>query len=119
MNKTKWWAMLLVLACTAFTSVAQALYKEGVNRGLSLDFMALITNYPIILGLLCYGIGAVLLLIALKNGELSVLYPIVALSYIWVSLLAAQFFGEPMNLYKWMGVASIILGVSFIGKGSS
>jgi multidrug transporter EmrE-like cation transporter len=118
MKKTKRWAALLVLVCTAFTSAAQVFYKAGVNRDLSLDFVALVTNYPIILGLIFYGVGAALLLIALKHGELSVLYPIVALSYIWVSLLASYFFAEPMNTYKWLGVFAIIAGVSLIGRGS-
>ncbi len=118
MKKTAWWAMALVLVVTIFTSAAQAFYKAGVDRGLSLDLHALITNYPLIVGIALYGVGAVLLLISLRHGELSVLYPIVSLSYIWVSLIAAHYFNEPMNIYKWLGVLAIIAGVSFIGKGS-
>lgn len=118
MAKTALWAAGLVLACTGFTSAAQIFYKFGVSK-LSFNFMSIITNWPIILGLALYGIGAVLLLIALRHGELSVLYPIIALSYVWVNLLAMHFFNEPINLFKWLGIAVIVLGVSFIGKGMS
>jgi uncharacterized membrane protein len=56
---------------------------------------------------------------ALKGGDLSVLYPFVALAYIWVSLLSVKFLGEKMNKFKWLGIALIIIGVSFIGIGSN
>ena len=36
----------------------------------------------------------------LKGGDLSILYPFVALTYIWVSLLSVKFLGEKMNLIK-------------------
>ncbi len=66
-----------------------------------------------------YGIGALVMIVALKRGELSVLYPIIALSYVWVALAAHYFIsGDSMNFIKWAGIGSIVLGVSFIGIGS-
>ena len=65
-----------------------------------------------------YGFGAVLLIIALRNGELSVIYPIIATSYIWVSLLSPRFFSTDfMNATKWGGIFVIIVGVTFVGIG--
>ena len=69
-------------------------------------------------GVALYGVGTVLFIPALRGGDLSVLYPFVSLNYIWVSLLSVRFLGEKMNRLKWLGVALIILGVSFIGIGS-
>ena len=107
----------MVLFCTLLTSGAQIFYKLGVKK-LSLNFLSLITNYYLIFGLILYFIGAVLLIIALKGGELSVLYPIVATSYIWVSFLSPRFFPtDSMNLMKWVGVFIIVTGVSFVGIG--
>ena len=63
-------------------------------------------------------IGTMLFIPALRGGDLSILYPFVSLSYIWVALLSVRFLGEKMNKYKWIGIALIILGVSFIGIGS-
>ena len=114
---TKRWAIGLVAVCTLFTSFAQVLYKFGADK-LSFNLISIITNWPIIAGLFLYGIGAVLLITALKGGDVSVLYPIVSTSYIWVSLFSMYFFGEIMNLYKWVGIITIFFGVIFVAKGS-
>ena|SRR3989338_6619762 len=114
---TKLWAFGLVLFCTLLTSAAQIFYKFGADK-LEINFISLITNYYLIAGLFLYGIGAVLLITALKGGELSVLYPVIATSYIWVSFLSSYFFSDTINFYRWMGIITIIIGISFIGLGS-
>ena len=64
------------------TAAGQLLFKFGLNR-LVLTPIEMIMNYPLILGFLFYGLGAVLLIIALKYGELSVLYPVISLSFVF------------------------------------
>lgn len=113
---TKLSAIILMVLCTGLTSFAQVFYKKSVST-LSLNFMSIITNYNLIIGLFLYGIGAVIMLYAFKHGEVTVLYPVIALSYIWVSLLAAYFFGEHMNILKWIGVLIIMGGIIVIGIG--
>ena len=66
-----------------------------------------------------YGLGALLLIIGLKGGELTVLYPIIATGYIWVCIYSVYFFGEIMSALKWLGVFSIIVGIAMIGYGSN
>ena len=63
-------------------------------------------------------IGALLMVFALKNGELSILYPFLALSYIWVSLLSTKFLPVPehMNVMKWIGVFIINSGTGVIRR---
>ena len=113
MTKTKIWAILLMVLCTAFTSSAQILFKFGANR-LSLNFISLITNWQIILGMIFYGIGAILVIIAMKGGEVSVLYPIVTSGYVWVSLASFYLWNENLNLIKWAGIGVIIMGIFII-----
>lgn len=108
-------AIGLIILCTAFTSVAQLLLKTG-SQTLAFDFFQLITNYYLLAGLASYGLGALLLIKSLKWGELTLLYPLVATSYIWVSLLSIFFLNETMNFYKWLGVAIILLGVVVIAS---
>ena len=114
---TKLWAMLLVLFTTLLTSSAQILYKLGIPS-LEFSIKGIFTDYYLISGLVLYGIGAILIIISFRGGEVSVLYPLIATSYIWVSLLSVRFLGEAMNFFKWLGVASIILGIALIGYGS-
>lgn len=110
-------AIIFVVFCTLFTSVGQILWKIGANK-LQLNLFSLITNYPLILGFVSYAIGTVLLLMALKVGELSVLYPFISLSFIWVSMLSIVFLGEIMTNVRWIAIILIIIGVSLIGVGS-
>ena len=116
--KTKLWAVGLMVLCTVLTSSAQIFYKLG-TKTLSFNLLSIITNYHIITGLILYGIGAVLLIIALKGGEVSVLYPIIATSYIWVSIFSPMFFpSDSMNILKWVGIFIIFIGVVVISIGS-
>ena len=115
--KTNPRSMLIVVFCTLITALAQILYKLGADR-LEFSILSVATNWQIIVGLAIYSVAAVLLVIALKDGELSVLYPIISLNYIWVSVLSSVFLNEAMSAVKWSGIAFIILGVSFIGVGS-
>lgn len=108
--KTKSWVIGLMFFCTLVTASAQISWKLGVVKSSILN---------IIIGFILYGIGAIILIICLKFGELSVVYPIVATSFIWVNIFSPTFFStDSMNIMKWLGVLAIIIGVGFIGRGS-
>lgn len=110
--------MALMVLCTIFTSLGQILWKLGVNKYTG-EILTLL-NLPFFLGFVAYGLGAVLMLIAFRRGELSVLYPIVATSYVWVSLLSPRLFPDDfMNAWKWAGVIIILISVSILGWASS
>ena len=47
-----------------------------------------ITSVPLFCGYFLYGLGAVLFTLALRDGELSVLYPVISLTYVWVAILS-------------------------------
>ena len=116
--KTKLWAMGMVLFCTLLTSTAQLFYKFGAEQ-LEFNLPSIITNLPLLMGILLYAIGGVLLIISFRGGEVSVLYPIIATSYIWVSFLSIYFLDESMNVFKWAGVFTIMSGIILIGYGSN
>ena len=81
------------------------------------DVVALVTNIPLVVGYTLYGINTLMLVMALREGELSMLYPIIALTYVWVTLLSYLLLGEPPNLYKNLGIATIVIGVAVLGRG--
>ena len=72
-----------------------------------------------IFGYILYALGAVIMIIALKYGDLSVIYPFLALSFVWVFLISIIFLGETILFVNWAGLFLIILGVSFIGRGAN
>jgi len=111
-------SILLVFGCTILGTVAQLLMKTGMDPNhYKPELMALITNVPLVAGYTLYGINTIMLVLALREGELSVLYPILALTYIWVTLLSYIRLHEPPNIYKNLGVMAIIAGVIVIGRG--
>ncbi len=114
---TELWAIGLVISATLVGAFGPILLKKASAKKLS-NIKSLMSNYHLFGGVFLYGLGTLLFIPALKGGDLSILYPFVALTYIWVSLLSVKFLGEKMNLIKWMGISLIIVGVSFIGIGS-
>ena len=114
---TQLWAIGLVMAATLVGAFGPILLKRASESKLS-KISALMKNYNLFGGIALYAAGTLLFIPALKGGDLSVLYPFVALTYVWVSLLSVKFLGERMNRTKWTGIALIIVGVAFIGLGS-
>jgi multidrug transporter EmrE-like cation transporter len=55
---------------------------------------------------------------ALRYGELSVLYPLISLGFVWVTIISVIVFHEAMNPMKGIGIGSIMLGVAVLGWGS-
>ncbi len=110
---TELWAIALVLVANAIGSFGPIYLKKA-----SADFnfsLKTLFNRQLLAGLFFYGVGTILFVSALRGGEISVLYPLVATVYIWVSLLSLKMLNEKMTLFKIAGILLIILGVSFIG----
>ena len=120
----------LVFGCTVFAGFAQVLMKYGALHPMPaihpadlssiLRFViALLGNWPLLLGYSLHACNAFLLIMALRHGELSVLFPIYALSYIWVDLLSLYFFHEHMNVWKSAGIILVMGGVALLGRVST
>ena len=72
-------------------------------------------NIPLMGGYCLYGLSTVLLVLALRGGELSILYPIISLTYVWVTTLSVVFLKESLNPFKVVGLSVIVLGVAVLG----
>lgn len=115
--ETKLWAIGLILVATLIGAFGPIFFKKA-SKNFRMSIKALLTNYSLMIGVALYGVSTVLFVPALKGGDLSVLYPFVAIGYIWVCFLSVKFLNEKMSLLKWAGIIAIIVGVSFIGLGS-
>jgi drug/metabolite transporter (DMT)-like permease len=107
--------IVYALICTIIVSVAQILLKLG-SESFEIS-ISQIYNFPLILGGLLYVSGAFILIKAFKYGEMSVVYPVMALSYVFVTLLSFKYLGEMVSRQKFFGIFVIIIGVFLIGKG--
>lgn len=102
--------MLLMLLVTLLITIAQYSLKTGLSTGLM--------NGYTFLGALLYAIGSFVMILAFKGGDVSALYPIIATSYIWVTLVSFFILHEGVHLMRWVGIFVIITGITFVGFGS-
>jgi drug/metabolite transporter (DMT)-like permease len=109
-------SVALVFLCTLFGAAAQMLIKSGANALASGSPLAMLTNLPLVAGYSLYGISTVLLVLALRDGELSLLYPVISLTFVWVTLLSLTLLKETANPYELAGIAIIVLGVAVLGR---
>src|SRR5215469_14315341 len=114
--QSHWKSVMLVFSCTVLGALAQLLIKKG-TASIGTDPLMLLTNVPLIVGYSIYGVNTLLMVLALKDGEMSMLYPIIALTYVWTTLLSYTVLGEPSNAYKNIGIVTIVIGVAIMGRG--
>lgn len=91
--------------------------KLGANNIAHPSLMQIIANAPLMMGYVLYGINMLMLTMALKNAPLSLLYPIISLTYVWVTMLSVMIFKESVNSYKILGLVIVISGVAVLGFG--
>ena len=114
---TEWFAVVIALACAFVASFAQLLFKKG-SGDMTLKIWNVLKSKNLIIGVLIYIAVTLIALIAYHYGDLSVIYPLIATSFIWVALLSTKYLNEKMNTWKWLGIVSIILGIALIGFGT-
>lgn len=110
--------IIVTILMSVFGAVAQVLFKKAMP----LDFtpQGLFTNYYLIIGFVLYGIAFVGYLLVLRYANVSVLYPLIALSYVWIMFLALWFLKEPITKFNLIGSVLIVCGVGLIAiKGGN
>ncbi len=87
--------------------------KAGAAN-LELNVRALATNWKLALGLALYLVSTVFFVKGIAHGEISVLFPLVSLGYVWTTLWSKLFFGEEMTRGKLTGLALILAGCALL-----
>lgn len=81
----------------------------------------LFTNYWLATGIMLYLASSVIYMMGVSQpgAQLTVLYPMVSLGYLWAILWARLFFKEPFTMSKASGLLAIIVGVALINFGNA
>ena len=90
--------------------------KAGAER-VEMNVRALLTNWKLALGLGLYLLSTVFWIKAIAHGEISVLFPLVSLGYVWTAIWSKLFFGETITNAKMTGLALILFGCLLLGLG--
>ncbi|MBZ5634537.1 MAG: hypothetical protein LAO55_15545 [Acidobacteriia bacterium] len=115
-------SFILVVCCTLIGAAAQILIKKGAdalgeNPTMVQTAMAMLLTPALFAGYSMYGVSTVLLVLALRHGQLSLLYPVFAMTYVWVTILSVFVLHETMNPYKLAGIVTIVGGIAVLGRG--
>ncbi|MFY0597533.1 MAG: hypothetical protein JXQ85_13970 [Cognatishimia sp.] len=116
-------AFLLVITSVCLSGLGQVAFKLGVSR-LSFDAgasaiqktMGFAASPFILAGLAAYGVGTLFWLFALRQLDLSLAYPFVAISFIVVFAIGVVGLGEPWNNTRALGLAIITLGLIVMAR---
>ena len=69
----------------------------------------------VFIGFILYALGALLMIFAFRFGELSVLHPMLSVSYVLALIIGYYVLNEAVTTTKIFGVAAIFIGMLFLG----
>ena len=110
-------SMALVLFGSFLGSFATVFVKAGAQR-LEMNLRSLLSNWRLLVGALGYGGSSFFFVLGLRQGQLSILYPLVAAGYMFTLFWARLFFGETLTKGKFAGVGMILVGIVLLQLGN-
>lgn len=110
---TKILTFIIILAATWINAFGSMNLKLGAAK-FNLNIIEQLKNKPFLIGAALFAVSSVLYLIALKLENLSIVYPLTSLSYIWVAILSHRKFGEALHKKKMAAISLIIIGIALI-----
>lgn len=105
-----------MFAVAAFIgALGQFLYKSGAAQATA-GWQSYL-NWRLGAGVACY-LGVMVLFVAAfkRGGELSVLYPVYASTFIWAALIGLLAYGTPIKPIHAGGMLLLLLGMYLMGK---
>src|ERR1700761_7149703 len=111
-------SIILVLFGSFIGSFGAVFLKLGAEH-MQGSLARILNNYWLAIGIVLYLLSSVFYIMGVAQGQLTVLYPMVSLGYIWAILWARLFFKEPFTLSKIGGLMMIIFGVALINFGNA
>jgi len=116
MNPALVQSMVLVFIASVIGSFGAVFLKLGAANltGSLWSFL----NWRLALGVALFLGSSAFYALGIKGGQLSVLYPMVSLGYIWTLVWSRIFFQESMTKQKFAGLGLILVGVFLVGLGS-
>jgi drug/metabolite transporter (DMT)-like permease len=116
--------LLILLVGLAFESTGVVLLKKGMTHIGDLNGItageifrvckAGATNPQILLGVFFEALFFLCLLILMSRSDISFLWPLTGLSFVFATFAAIWFLDERVSVVRWIGVGLIVIGAAFI-----
>ena len=113
-------AIIFVLLASFIGSFGAVFLKLGAEH-MKGSLGRIFTNYWLATGVILYLSSSVVYMmgVAQPGAQLTVLYPMVSIGYIWAILWARLFFREPFTISKASGLLMIVFGVALLNFGNA
>ena len=116
--------ILILLVGMLFESTGVILLKKGITHIGEMNGVtaaevfrvvrAGLTNPQILLGVFFEALFFLCLIILMSKSDISFLWPLTALSFVFATFAAMIFLGETVSAARWFGVILIVIGAAFI-----
>jgi drug/metabolite transporter (DMT)-like permease len=112
--------LLMILTSVALSGAGQLLLRAGARAvpviagaqwGDVRAWLALLSDWRVLLGLVSWAVSTALWLVVLNRAELSYAYVLGSLNYVLVPLAAYRLFEEPVGSVRLIGMLVIFAGV--------
>jgi drug/metabolite transporter (DMT)-like permease len=116
--------LLILFIGLVFESTGIVLLKRGITQIGGVQtvttsevlhaFKTGITNTQVLLGIFFEALFFVCLLLLMSKSDISFLWPLTALSFVFATLAARMFLAEQVSPIRWAGVLLIMIGAGLI-----
>ena len=116
--------ILILLIGLIFESAGVVLLKKGITQigevqGITAAEILRVAkagamNPQILLGVFFEALFFLCLIILMSKSDISFLWPLTALSFVFATFAAIFFLGENVSPLRWIGVILIVIGAAFI-----
>ncbi len=116
--------LLILLIGLAFESAGVVLLKKGITQigemnGITAAEIFRVVKAgavspQILLGVFFEALFFLCLIILMSRSDISFLWPLTALSFVFATIAAIIFLGESVSPMRWAGVILIVIGAAFI-----
>jgi len=120
-----WSTLLILIVSVAFAFGGQLMLKAAMNEigrigaqelGSPGSTLARAAREPKLwTGLVLFGVSALFWLVVLSRVPLSVAYPSVGMSYVFVVLFSRLWLHEQVPPLRWVGACVVVVGIVIIG----
>ncbi|MGB9703273.1 MAG: EamA family transporter [Candidatus Micrarchaeales archaeon] len=110
--------ILIIISCILI-AIAQTLFKKGLekkefNFKKPISILFILFSPKIFAGLFLYFLAFLVYMFSLSNIKLSIAYPLLSFSFIFVTLFAVIFLKEKISIKRALGIAFIFIGVALV-----
>ncbi len=119
-------AFAFIITGVILNAIAQLLLKAGTNAlggaihltrdNWFLTSLKVATQWPIVVGMLCYGVSLVVWILGLSRTDVTVAYPMLSLGYVIGAVGAWMFLGEVISPQRMLALGVIVLGVVLLAR---